>query len=535
MQTSLLEGHVAEKKDELDIDISIEDDLGLDDLSAMDDVMDDLDKSLVAIDLSGLEEELKNESSKIASDEDDMMSSIQEEKDEVPESPQLSLVSNESDNSIDDAIDDFDPLDISETTSDDEHLQLPNFKNTDDITSAIEIFETYSIENLQIALEKISDGDFEDKSDYLRAKRKISSVLKRKEKEIADAEQAEMDRITAENEAANNIVAIDQLIHTATDIRPAELSEEFDLTPKETKKAPNKIIEKIKESPLVTAAQKKYEEKVSLENQAKINEAKELVAVQMRKTQAIMMDHFNYVLKTRVFATGFLIFFEILKTSLPAVIVGLFVLNLNQKSVAPDVLESLVSDDVNRMQIGLELLRSNYQSKDKNYYYQLSSRRIERELDHAWDPTNKDSLVQRTGFLIGLKDLKFKDEGFDIEKIIHDKNQKNKKQIRLSYETFYNTEQEKFRENSKFIGALLEANIFLNNNKCVKALEKYVEAFSILKSSKSVLYGKTIAINCIAEDTETATIGQRIFDIQEKLDTYELIETINSERKPASL
>ena len=57
MQTSLLEGHVAEKKDELDIDISIEDDLGLDDLSAMDDVMDDLDKSLVAIDLSGLEEE----------------------------------------------------------------------------------------------------------------------------------------------------------------------------------------------------------------------------------------------------------------------------------------------------------------------------------------------------------------------------------------------------------------------------------------------------------------------------------------------
>ena len=69
--------------------------------------------------------------------------------------------------------------------------------------------------------------------------------------------------------------------------------------------------------------------------------------------------NFANALKTKTFATGFLIAFEILKTTIPAIIVGLFVLNLNQKAVSPDILESLVSNDPARVQIGLELVKTN--------------------------------------------------------------------------------------------------------------------------------------------------------------------------------
>ena len=105
----------------------------------------------------------------------------------------------------------------------------------------------------------------------------------------------------------------------------------------------------------------------------------------------------------------------------------------------------------------------------------------------------------------------------------------------MSYESFYNTEQTKFSRNKKFLGALTEANIFLRNKKCLSALDKYIEASSFNTDSKSVIYGQTIALNCVGESENNGTLTQKdFFKIQENKDALELLQKTNS-RLPASI
>jgi len=80
----------------------------------------------------------------------------------------------------------------------------------------------------------------------------------------------------------------------------------------------------------------------------------------------------------------------------------------------------------------------------------------------------------------------------------------NKKSIRSAYEAFYQTELGQFQSQTKFIGPLREANIFMSNNKCIEALEKFIEASRYNGDSKSVTYGKTLAVNCLSTESGRA-------------------------------
>ena len=76
---------------------------------------------------------------------------------------------------------------------------------------------------MNLALEKITVEDFLEKGDYVRAKRKITSEIKHREKDIADQEQAEIDRIARQHEEENNIVAIDALIEGADEAKEEQV------------------------------------------------------------------------------------------------------------------------------------------------------------------------------------------------------------------------------------------------------------------------------------------------------------------------
>ena len=112
---------------------------------------------------------------------------------------------------------------------------------------------------------------------------------------------------------------------------------------------------------------------------------------------------------------AFLVVFEVVKTTLPAVIVGAFVVNLNQKSIAPDVLESLVSDDLNRVQIGLEMIKSNYTGSEKDRLYQLVQQKIFSDIDKSWEPTSKSTLLSRAKLSRSIASVDFKDDSFDLK------------------------------------------------------------------------------------------------------------------------
>ena len=193
-----------------------------------------------------------------------------------------------------------------------------------------------------------------------------------------------------------------------------------------------------------------------------------------------------------------MIFFEIIKTTVPAIIVGLFVLNLSQKAVSPDILESLISNDPARVQIGLELVKTNVSSEnDRKKYYDLAYKKLIGAIDQSWNPSDSNSVIKKATFILSLNEFSFADDDYDMTKKVEEKIKLNRKAVRSTYEAFYNTEIEKLASNSKFLGSLREANIFLTNNKCLNSLEKFIEAERHSALSKAVKYGKTIAVNCL--------------------------------------
>lgn len=553
-----------EQKEE-QISTDIDDSLDLSELDDVTSMITDLDKSLVDIDmnLSDLEEPSNespdeiNDEIKNDSDEEsptlpdfDLPSSDEEElPDNVVSLDEASRVEEDvasDDESIDITSEieeeevsvEFDPLAVSQNNEDDEvSLDLPDFKNEETFSDALDVFDSFSLEHLNLALEKISVDDFLDKGDYVRAKRKITSEIKHREKDIADQEQAEMDRIARQHEEENNIVAIDALIEGADEAREQEVPQkEPSKAAKVAQAAGEKILDMTKaiSAPVSEKAAAVVEKNISKDNQEKIAKAKAAVSLAIAQMRQTLAEHFLAVMKTRAFAASFLVVFEVVKTTLPAVIVGLFVVNLNQKSIAPDVLESLVSDDLNRVQIGLEMIKSNYTGNEKDRLYQLVQQKIFSDIDKSWEPTSSATLLSRANLSRSIAAVDFKDDNFDLKTIIQAKVLKNKKSIRMSYESFYNTEQTKFSRNKKFLGALTEANIFLRNKKCLSALDKYIEASSFNVNSKSVIYGQTIALNCVGEGENNGTLTQKIFKIQENKDALDLLQKTNS-RLPASL
>ncbi len=442
--------------------------------------------------------------------------------------------------SIEDISVDFDPTDIISDESDQENaVVLPNFKECEDLSVALSRFEHYSIDQLNGCLDQLGPELFNDNGEYVRVKRKLSSLVKKKEQDIQDAQRREIEEIEAQQEAENNILPIDTLIKKASDdpdeIGTSNIEKKKNFISGSISQIKN--LAKIKAASQLGRRKKQSETEeasVGLEKEDASRSLKsDIIKNNLSEPKKIIGEYFTEALKTRTFATGFLIIFEIVKTTLPAIIVGLFVLELNQKSVTPDILESLVSNDPARVQIGLELVKSNVKSiSDRNKYYEIAKKKIEQEIDMAWSPRSGDDLIKKAIFSLSLANLKFQDEAFNLESFIAEKIKLNKKTIRSSYETFYNTEIDKLSNNSNFISNLREANIFLTNKKCLNALEKFIEAERLSDYSKSVDYGKTLAVNCISASGNRAIVTQKIFELQGKVDANTFLRETRI-RKPA--
>ena len=443
--------------------------------------------------------------------------------------------------SIEDISVDFDPTDIISDEGDQDNIvALPNFKECHDLSVVLSRFEHYSVDQLNGCLDQLGPELFNDNGEYMRVKRKLSSLVKKKEQDIKDAQQREMQEIEAQKEAENNILPIDTLIKKAS----SDPDENDSPNIEKKKNFISGSISQIKNLAKIKAAsqlEKRKKQSETLEAAADLQEEvseqkvrSEIIKKGLSEPKKIIEEYFAEALKTRTFATGFLIIFEIVKTTLPAIIVGLFVLELNQKSVTPDILESLVSNDPARVQIGLELVKSNVKSvSDRGKYYEIAKKKIEQEIDMAWSPASSDDLIKKATFSLSLANLKFQDGDFNLESFIADKVKLNKKTIRSSYETFYNTEVDELSNNTKFISKLREANIFISNNKCLNALEKFIEAERLSDYSKSVDYGKTLAVNCISVSGNRAIVTQKIFELQGKVDANTFLRETRM-RKPAN-
>ena len=433
---------------------------------------------------------------------------------------------------LDISLDDFDPLEVSAEDSSEIQFSLPDFKNCEDLSLEIDRLEEFTLEHLQFCLEKINPELFDENGDYVRVKRKITSTIKKLEDDKKEQERLEAERLAKEHEQANNIVSIDSLIQSATS---TDLKSPEDKIKKETR-PPNKLfkdsfakIKKLAKFPKLKIKKRKDESTDQINSVAS-----EETDSNFEATKELLNGHFKKVLTSGPFAAGFLIFFEIIKTTVPAVIVGLFVLQVNKKAVTPDILESLVSNDPSRVLIGLELVKSNINSEsDKNKYYQLALKKLENQIDTSWNPSSGSDIIKQAMFSLNLKEMSFKDGEFDLGQLIKEKIMVNKKSIRSAYEAFYQTELGQFQSQTKFIGPLREANIFMSNNKCIEALEKFIEASRYNGDSKSVTYGKTLAVNCLSTESGRARVTQKVFELQGRLDAN-LYLNQRQKRAPAS-
>lgn len=415
-------------------------------------------------------------------------------------------------------LDDIDLMDenIEESATD---FKMPDFKNCADLSQEIEKLETFSEEHLNFCFENLKPELFDDNGEYVRVKRKITSLLKKLEEDKQEAARIEAEKIAREHEIANNIVSIDTLIQSATS---TDLQTPNNLPKKEKKSTTNLFndsfakIKKFAKFPKLKIS-KSNDEDQSEKVVEKIKSQK--LDTDLATTKELVVGHFNRALSSGPFAAGFLLIFEIIKTTVPAIIVGLFVLQVNKNAISPEILESLVSDDPSRIQIGLELVKSNISSEsDKQKYYQLALKKIENQIDAAWNPHGSEDIIKRATFSLNLDILNFNDDGFNLNKLIQDKVSSNRKMIRSSYEEFYETELGQFESNTGFIGNIREANIFMSNKKCINALEKFIEAQRFNLSSKSAKYGQTIAVNCLSTEGNRAILTQKIFELQGRLD-----------------
>ena len=74
-------------------------------------------------------------------------------------------------------------------------------------------------------------------------------------------------------------------------------------------------------------------------------------------------------------------------------------MEVNKKSVSPDILESLVSTDPTRVQIGLELVKTNVGSSgDRAKYYDIAKKKIENEIDLSWSPNTNGDIIKKATF-----------------------------------------------------------------------------------------------------------------------------------------
>ena len=535
------------------IDTEIEESLDLSDLDDVDSAIEDLDKSLSSIDINeSLKEPSTGDNDALADADIDAtgeydleaidannvegyMSSEMDATGEINTEGLNEGSQSDEAEEIKGEIDDFDPLEASVDEPDDVNdFELPDFSDTENLSSILSSFETYSIENLNASLKMLDPVLFSDNGDYVRSKRKIKSILKKKEDEIKEKEKEEKERIELEKEQENNILPIDKLIKTAVETTEEIELENVSKSSRFSQITANKLkdfknsLSKIK-VPAKTAHSEK--EKINIE---KLDEVKKNISLSINESKQVLADQLNTALKTKAFSTGLLVAIEVLKTTLPAIIVGLFVLELNKSSVEPNILESLISDDPSRVQIGLELIKTNVGKKDKSRYYDLAYKNIEDEINKSWDPSSSNKIIERSSFIMNLKRLSFSDGDFNLAAKIKEKIKANKKIMSINYQAFYNTEINELKKDNKFIQTIREANIFLKNNKCLSALEKYILAERFNYLSRAANYGKTLALNCVSVDKDRAKVTQKLFELQARVDANLFLKDLSKGRIPAS-